>query len=399
METNTEVINTGEPITKTGSSSDIVSFDELEAMTDTKAPRHEDKVSKPKSAKRKGSEDDEHYENEDTSGKKVEDPDESLDDDDKQKVEDKNKKAADKNKEPGKAKVHKFKSGDADLDVPGDAKVTVAVNGKNEIVDVQELINNYSGKQNFGRLAQELDTEKKSFHAERQALQTSVDDLYNLCVKENKPMDAVAHLTDLLGGNGAEVVKKMQAEMRKVFEEWSKLSPEERRIRETQEESELYKAKLARRDNADAKRNESAKIATRVQDVKTKYKISDAEFAEVYDTLKKGGQIKSDDLTPELIGEVHQNWQRMDRVDEIVAELGFDTEVAAKATKQLMNEWSKDKTLTKAQIKAIAESVFGKSSKKSASKLSDKLRRSGAEPKANADAEKHKNEPITFDDL
>lgn len=390
-EINENTATVAEPIVKTGSSSDPTSFDDLDALTtgskDFKP--HSDDVPKAKSQKER--KDNEH---EDEKPAKKAEPKE--DDQDQKKVESKGeKKEADA--DAPKVKTVKFKNGDADLEVPAEAKVTVKVNGKDEIVDVQTLVNEYSGKTNWGRKYQELDTERKTFQAERQELQSGIDELFDLAVTQNKPMDAVQLLSDMLGGDGIKTVTELRQKMFKAFEEEMKLTPEQREIRKAQEERDLLKAKLSRQNALDAKKSEQTSLAKRVDEIKTKYGMDDARFSEIYQTLKKAGNVKPEELTPELIGQVHERWTQMDQVDEVVAELALEGESATSAKNALLKEWAIDKSLTKAQVKAIAAQVFG--GKKQGSKLADKIKRNGQAHGAPVNTAKTKHEPITFDDL
>jgi len=87
----------------------------------------------------------------------------------------------------------------------------------------------------------------------------------------------------------------------------------------------------------------------------------------------------------------------MDEVDSIVGELKLEGDAANSAKNALLSEWGKDKSLTKAQIQAIANQVFG--GKKTASKLADKMKRNGNLPGKPVSTVKPNHEPITFDDL
>lgn len=397
-EINESTVNSGEPIVKTGSSSDAISFDDLEAVTTSSKDfkPHEDEVPKAKSQKKKAVDaddvDDEPKELKEVKGD--EDPKAAK------KVE------AGKEGDQSQPKMLKIMNGDKPMDIPSNAKLTIKVNGKDETFEVQELVNEFSGKTNWGRKYQELDTERKTFdterktfNSERQELQSGIDELFDLAVTKNKPMDAVQLLSDMLGGDGIKTVNDLRERMFKEFEELSKLTPEQREIRKAQEEKAIIESKLKRHQATEAKKSEQTEIAKRVQEIKTKHNMDDARFNEVYDTLKKSGNIKAEELTPELIGAVSDRWLQMDHVDEIVGEMQLDGEIGANAKTQLLTEWAKDKTLTKDQIKAIATNVFGGKLSKKQGTLADKIKRNGQANSQPAKAVKQEREVLTFDDL
>ncbi len=390
----------GEPIERSGSSGEgTVSFDELEALTGGKAKshRHED-TDTPKIKKRGG--DDDKPEGK-VGGKKKADRSEDEDSDD---LDDKTQKASEvipKEKEAEAAaknvKAFKIKNGDADLDLRSDAKLVVKVDGKDEQVTVQDLMNNYSGKTDWTKKYTQLDTERKSFQAERQELQSGIDQLFDVCVKQSKPLDAIQMLTEMLGGDGVKQVVELRKQMLAQFEEYAKLSPEQREIREAKERADLLESKMKRREATDARKSEEAKLAQKIADVKTKHKMDDARYDEIRETLKKSGNIPEAELTPEIIGAVSDRWHQMDDVEDITTELKLEGDALTNAKNALLAEWGKDKSLTKAQVRAIAQQVFG--GKKSKSPMQRKLEKSGTANTDTSTSKRRLDEPTFFDDL
>lgn len=397
--TNTDVgASAGEPIVKTGSSSEPVNFDEMEAIMSSKPKSKVDEKlgaeGASKKSKKADTDDEPDPKSKRAEGKKSKETDDESDDDTD--LDDDAKAKA--QQDAAKVKAIKVKNGDAEVELRMDTKIPVKIGGKDELVDLQTLRNEFSGKTDWSRKYQALDTERKSFESERRDLQSSVDDLFDLAVTQKKPMEAVAYLTDLLGGDGLKTVQELQQQMLQQYEELSKLTPEEKRARQAEERANLIEAKAKNKETAQAKRTEQESIAKRVDDVKAKYKITDERFQDIYHTLKKNG-VKAEELTPEFVGDVHERWLQMDQVDEVVEELSL-TENALEVKKALLTEWAKDRSLTKEDIVEIARQVFASNKKASGSKLKQKMERSGVN-NSNTNTAKRNNqyEPVTFDDL
>lgn len=385
MDQNTSTADSVEPIVKTGSSSEPVNFDDMEALMAQKPAKRspvdeELGVEKPKAkpeqkkpeAKKAKAEEAEEAEAPEAEGKGKEKLDST------------------------KVKAFKAKAGDAEMEIPANAKIPVKINGKLEEVDVQTLVNEFSGKTDWSRKYQELDTEKKTFEAERVELQSSVDDLFELAVTQNKPLEAVAYLADLLGGDGMKTIADLQQQMYQKFEELSKLTPEEKRARQAEEKAQLVEAKYKNQDAKRTKASEQEEVAKRVEAVKKQYNITEERFGDIYRTLKKNG-VNDQELTPEFVGEVHQRWLQMDQVDEIVAEQAY-TDNALQVKQALLDEWRKEPSLTREDMAAIAEQVFG--SGKSGSKLKQKIQRNGGTTTtAKKPIAQAVQEAVTFDDL
>lgn len=393
METeNTDVgASAGEAVVKTGSSSEPVNFDEMEAIMGSKPKsKVDEKLGAEGPSKKSKRADDEEPEAKAKPEKKAKASEEA------EESEGTAEEKAEAEKNAAKVKAIKIKNGDAEVELRMDTKIPVKIGGKDELVDIQTLRNEYSGKTDWSRKYQALDTERKSFETERRDLQSSVDDLFDLAVTNKKPMEAIAYLTDLLGGDGLKTVQDLQQQMLQQFEELSKLTPEEKRVRHAEDRANLVEAKAKNKETAQAKRSEQEGIAKRVDDVKTKYGITDDRFQDIYHTLKKNG-VKSEELTPEFVGDVHERWLQMDQVDDVVQELSI-TENALEVKKALLTEWSKDRTLTKEDIVEIAKQVFT-NGKRPESKLKNKMVRSGLATNTNTAKRASNSEAITFDDL
>lgn len=384
IQVNTEVGGEAQ-ISKSGSSADALTFDDLENLGSDQA---EPKTKIDKELKVDTDKDDKKSE------KKADDKQDKSTDNADSKKSGLKKSPEEQAAEAAKPKVLKLKNGDADLELPLNLKVPVKIDGKEEEVDVQTLINEYSGKTNFGRKAQELDTERKTFYAEKQELNDGINTLYDFAITKKDPMSAVAYLADMLGGDGIKTVMEIQSQMFKEFEELQKLTPEQRAAKQAEDRANLLQKKLDQGKSLEAKKTEQAGIAKRVEAIKTQYSMTDDQFKQVHETLKS--MVDPKDLTPELIGQVHQRWQQQDQVDELVAELNITDD---KAKGILLGEWYKEPKLTKAQIKAIAEQVFKPTASKSKTALEKKLERNGGGNSPAPKTQTSSNEPLTFDDL
>lgn len=409
VNTNTDTSSagaSGEPAAGGTNGQGTTSFDELDALTsnDGGSSRYEDKDT-PR-IKRRGGADDEAADDGEKKSKskasKEKNTDESADDDksqDKKVAAEKDGKEKTAEEKAKIAKAIKLKNGDADLEVPADAKVTVKIGGKDEEFTVQELLNEFSGKTDWSRKYTALDTERKTFQAERQELQTGINSLFELAVTQSKPLDAIQMLTEMLGGDGVKQVTELRSRMLKEFEEYAKLSPEDKKIQEANERAELLEARERRRQDAEKRKSEETKFVERIQAVKTKHKMDDGRYEEIETALKKAGNIPKEDLTPELIGAVNDRWIQMDSVDEIVSDLGFEGDKLTEVKNALLNEWQRDRELTKDQVKKIAQAVFGGKSK-GKSPMQKKLERNHGSVNTDTNTSRRKiEEPITFDDL
>lgn len=117
-----------------------------------------------------------------------------------------------KEEEKPRYRTLKAKIGEDSLDIPKDATVKAIVDGKAEFPTVQELINNYSGKQAWESKFKTITEENLKIKHERETVQKHTEELMNQVDQvsglikgalEGKahPLSALEYLIDLTGGN------------------------------------------------------------------------------------------------------------------------------------------------------------------------------------------------------
>jgi len=377
----------GEPIVVNGG--ETIDWDQLEATT---MPKPEPKSKAKKEADGGGDDDDEE-----ASGKDADEDQDESPEGDKAKKGDKEKE-----KGEGKPKVSKVKVNGKDVEIPHDTKFTHTVDGKPVEVTVQELLNDYSGRTHWQKKYTELDNDKKTFHADKQKFETDVksinetiDKLHVLAVKENKPLEAIAFLTEMMGGDPSELMDKIEESFEQSYQEISKLTPEQKQIRRLERKNDLTKQLLSR---AKAQRDEATartQLETRVKEAQQSYGVTEEDFVSSYNYLKKTGK----DPDPEYVAAFAHMERCTNQVSELVKPLGLENSEAV--TKELVDEWFKDPSLTIDHIKAIMDSVYGTKALQKKSKLKEKIERSSGEKftPSNTSKSPNRREPITFDDL
>jgi hypothetical protein len=337
-----------EPIVKTGSSADITSFDDLERVHSAPMdprPVEAGKTEKVDAAVKAG-------------------PEKKVGKEDANAKETKEKEGKEVLKE---AKILKVRSGDKDVDLRSDSVIEVTVDGKPEKVTLEDLRNEYSGKINHRRKFQELDTERKAFHSERQELQSGIDKIVKL--SKESPESAVEYLCDILGEEPRVFMNRLREQFQVQIDEYAKLSPEERAQKELQEERDYYKNRADSQKADRAREVEQQSLKARVQATQKQFEMDDETYLKVYDLMGKSGKK---DVEPEQVGEYYAEMTREIDTKEILK--GVDPEMEPEALKaaiqELKEEWELHPKLTKKQVEFIAKEMFGpKTAKKLAAKV------------------------------
>lgn len=375
----TQTVNTDvqspEPVIKTGSSSDI-SFDEMEVLehvTDKQIKKEKE------SKKEKGESENENQE--------------------KSKEDEEVKKSKEQGlTEKPKAKLYKLTHGDSTYELSADVPVPVKISGKDEMVPLQELINNFSGKTDYSRKYTQLDQERKKFISERDGLKTTVDQFFKT-VQSGDTRGAFTLISEAAGLNPDKEWEKITTQIESKAAEYSKLTPEERAARRRDEELEYYKKKSEIGQNLQVQQKEIESTRQKVSSLCEQNGIAFEEFKTAYDYLKEEadkGVISMDDLTPELVVNYHKELNTLNQLSPILAEVFPELEEKDRSTRlmEARKIWSENPKFSASDIKDILSDAYSQEPKKSA--LAKKV-----EKKKQTEVRKPQQEgdPFSWDDL
>lgn len=401
-EVNVNTNQTAEPITQPGA--DFETFEQLESFLDStpKRPSESNKLSqklekataekqlekKAKSSKGEDDLEEQGAQDENEDEKEIET---------KEKEVNQAKKLADEKADlkAKAAKLYKVRQGDKDLDLSSDGEIEVKINGKLEKAKIQDLISNYSGKVNWDREYSKLDTERKTFQNDLEMINSRINEAFNLAVTQKNPRGAIQYIAELMGANPRDVLKSFDEQMKTQIDEWGKLSPEEARAKQAEDEANYYRQREQKRLEEQKTQEVRKEIGSRVETVQKRYGLDNDTFLRLYNELKISGNYSDETLTPEAIGEYYQDIKTYEDVSSLVSDTKLDGEQKTQATRELWSIWRKNPDFTKEDVAEIASRVYGV---KLAKNLSRKVRKAeGSAPEKTES--RSKREPITFDDI
>ena len=399
-EVNTPTAEVVEPIVKTGGES-ATTFDELEALTIPKGSKQKDSEKASKSKDPKEKKDSEQYDQDDQDIEDDADEKDSEDDQDEESKNDKKDKDGKKNKDDelekknGKVKIYKVRSGDKDVPIPADSKLTVTVNGKDEQVSLQDVINNYSGKTDWNRKYTELDRARKAFQQDRAPIDYLVDGFLKL---KDRPLEAQRFLGETLGLDMDSFEDSLLDQLENVFSERQKLSPEERRQLKLEAENarlkkhtESERQRQAQKEQVDRALAEYEQGLNKLQET---HNITYSTALQLYKELVDSKSIAEKDITPEVIGRYHLQKELFNFLPEIGVE---DQDQRLSAIADLERTYRANPDLKLEDLKHIAGEVYG--TKAAAKALSKKVKKNGGPANTRKPPLSRQRDPITFDDL
>lgn len=317
---NTNTSNVVEPI-QMGAGEGFTSFDQLESVVAKKAtekaqePPAEPKESKPskdseKAEKSEDKQEDEKLDQEEEKSASKKDTDKAAKENDK----DQALKDLDE-----KVKIYKIKQGESELALRADTEVEVIVNGKKEKAQIQELMNNYSGRTHIAREFSKLKKEQQAYEKDRGEVQQAVNEVYAK-VTSDKPLEAFTYLAEIMGADPVEVLRKLKTQIEPLIEQRLTMSPAERALIDKEEELSLYQKREQQAKTKQSQQAELKQVESAVEATLTEYGMEMADFAKAYESLVQTGSDLSQ-VTPKKVAEHFKAQKEMDSLGSLLTEI------------------------------------------------------------------------------
>lgn len=206
----------------------------------------------------------------------------------------------------------RMRMGEELFNVDSDASFKVKVDGKNEDVPLQELINNYSGKTAWDKKFTEIGKEKKNLEFESNKLLKQKEfldnHLYNAIIPlkdpNKNPIDSLLYLVEMSGEDPYNAYRRI---MEANLEELGGL------LDMTELERELYfhKKKDELHGNAQKKRNDSIQkeqafnqVLNKVDQLRQAFNVSEEAFVDASEELESiynGSGLNANNITDEAV--------------------------------------------------------------------------------------------------
>lgn len=395
VSTNESTVNTPEKI-EVGPGEMFTSFDDLDNVrnlekTDNKPEKVVKKESKP----------------EDKAGEDGEKPSKADKDQEKEAKETKpDAKKSEKDKlAQGKAEAKrtvKFKNGEEEAELPATAEVTVKVAGKEEVVKVEDLINNYSGKKAWSDEFGKLGAEKQRFKQERDIVIGKLGEMFETAKQD--PMAGFMKMAEMAGMDPMQWRKDFLDALNPVLEKRMEMTDAERRAADAEAEAAYYRSQTQSRLQSEQQEREFREFEAKVTQMVASAGLTNQEFEVGYQNLMQAVQQglykpRNGEIGPEDVVRVVQTEKVLTAAESALEDLGLSLEESQK--EKFFAEFipmARDKRLSAQDIKEVVKLTFGDMK---AATLSKKIRKSQPEKvtQAAARAVNPGSDPLTFDDL
>ena len=287
----------------------------------------------------------------------------------------------------------KLKMGDKNLEITSDAMIPVKVDGKTIEVPVADVLSSYSSKSQRDREFHQFNSEKKSFETQRQKLGDVVNKSYELLSQKQDLRGFIEYMSEALGVDGQKLYSDAVEKIRQTVEQDSALSPEERQLKQLQEENQFYRSKAEAQRTAEAQAKELKTLETQVTELMTQTGMDKAAFVKAYDDLISTG-VEAKAVTPQMVQKFYSNQRTIETIETRLKDI--NPEAADEQTIERLATLAIQTDANPSEIQEIIDSLYGNVAEK---KLSKKVSKTLTKKQAEAGNRNAATSPSFFDDL
>ncbi len=294
-------VNVTSNLTKNGtieadSTGGPLSFDELEEVTmKAKKAKAEKKESKEDAPKEKSKD----LTSDTDKGKKAEAKGEKK----AEKSEDKEESKEGDTDLKALRKTIKAKYADNELELDEEAVVPVKINGKEELVQIKDLLGNYSGKVAWDKKFSELDQNRKTISAKELKLK-EMEDLVKQVYEEQDPNIKMFKMSQLAGIDPVQFREKFFNENISLLEKYYSMTEDERKADALAYEANVHKMRADTLEKSIKEKQDFESLSSKVAQLRASHSVSEPEFVAKYDQLEQmvqNGHLDGKVVTPEYI--------------------------------------------------------------------------------------------------
>lgn len=229
--------------------------------------------------------------------KEEEDDEDEEESEESEEAEEEGDKAIEKAPETQGKKL-RIKIGDEHFSLDSSAKMKVKIDGQNQEVTVQDLINNYSGKVAYDKKFTEIGNEKKALLQEKQQVTAKAERISSILspIVETlqdplkNPIEALVSLAENLDSTGKlahDIEKRMLEANLDLLVELSAMGPEAQQAFFVKKQNDRLLKFSEKRIQSESEAQKSNQLRAHVDQLREAYKVSVDQYSESFEELKK----------------------------------------------------------------------------------------------------------------
>lgn len=293
------------------------------------------------------------------------------------------------------------KFNDEDLELAANTMFKHKVDGEEVDVELQELLNNYSGKVSYEKKFQELASTRKEFESYRDSYDKDIEDIYGVLenfknsMQNKDALGALHHFAAFAGMSPydfkQEMIRSLAPEVLRV----NSLSEEQLLSEKLQAENAYLRQQQESEQARLQNQQTQAELVRQIRQIQEAHGISDDDFASSYNELKESGY--DGNIDAQAVAVYHVNKMAFSKAGDVLNQvnpsLSNETEIVESLQKVIMENPQFDDN----DLLEIVNEVYGEFKEETSKTLSKKAM---PKKKENVETPKPKKEEfLDWDDL
>lgn len=291
------------------------------------------------------------------------------------------------------------KLGDEDLEIAANASFKHKVDGEEVDVELQELLNNYSGKVSYDKKFQEFSTSKKEFDdyktqydSDIEAITTYVN-TFKEKMSSDTPMEALNYFAEFSGMKPHEFQRQLINAMIPEVNRVSQMSAAEYKNEYLKAENS-YLQRTQESENARLQAEQSrSELQSEIKQVQEAHNMTEEAFLESFQELKESDY--EGEITPQAVAEYHVHSQAFSRAEGILSEVNQNLVNDNKIVESLQKVIVENPSFDNDDLMDIVQEVYGNVKKQSSAKVSKKV----AKPSKKQSNPRQQTDYVDWEDL
>ena len=272
------------------------------------------------------------------------------------------------------------KQGEDELELAANTLFRQKVDGQEVDVDLQELLNNYSGKMSYDKKFQELSSQRKDFEQTQKEYNKQIENINNYIngfadkLKNNDALGALSYFAEFSGMKPHEFQRELLSQIAPEVERRAIMTPEELKNEELQAQNEYLLKQQESAQEQSQRQQALVELEKEIANVQEAHGISDEAFENAYNELVDSNY--EGEINPKAVAEYYMHSQAFSRADEILSSISPQLASQDQVIETLQQVIMENPSFDNNDLKEIVQEVYGDMIKQASKTVSKK-----AEPK------------------
>lgn len=252
--------------------------------------------------------------------------------------------------------------------VPASARFKAKVDGEEQEVELQELLNNYSGKQAWDKKFTDLDKERKNYQSDLEIVNKYIGEFANK--SKNDPVEALEFLAEQIGLDPFEYRKTLRTQLLNKYGSYAQMDEQEREMFNQKEELEYLRRRQQTQLEMHQRQQAQQELEVKYQQLEESHGINSDRRNDIVNQLQEAGYK---DISPELVVQAHVAFQNQDRAFAALEKVNPEFIADNNKLKMLESLLSGNSSISDEELYEYANKLWGNDVTKAVQNLQKKL--------------------------